>query len=107
MRLNLAPEADTLDERPRLVDLAGDTEGQRRVEMEMRVDERRRDETARGIDLFRRCGLKRRADLGDAPVADRDVDAGAAIRQIGASEDEIRGHAVPLRRALEANGRTA
>ena len=72
-RLQLAPERDAFEQRARLVH-SRQPERQRRVHMEMAIDEGRGDEAARGVDRLARLG-------GDAGL-DRD----------DATDKEIEGH---------------
>ena len=51
--------------------------------MEVRVDERRRDEASGDVDFFRALDLQGRAQRGDAAVADSDVDVAAPVGQGG------------------------
>ena len=72
MRLEFAPERDPFEQRagqvePRLA------ERQRRVHVEVAVDEGRRQETAARVDRLARLGFEPRLDRGDAAGGDRDV----------------------------------
>ena len=66
-RLQLAPDVDALDQRAGLVP-ARPARGERRVEMEVAVDERRRDEACVRVDLLRAVGGERLADPRPASV---------------------------------------
>jgi hypothetical protein len=85
-RLQLAPDVDALDQRAGLVParLAG---RERRIEMQMAVDERRRDEPAVRRDLLRAVGGKRLADRGPALVLGEEVDE-PPVEQAGVADDE-------------------
>ena len=72
-------------ERPQAVE-PGKAEGERRVQVEVRVDEGRRDEPPGGVDLLGRAGRDPGGHLRDAPVQDGDIDAPAAVGQRGVSE---------------------
>ena len=90
-RLELAPERDALEQRAGLVQ-ARQAERERRIHVEMDIDEGRRDEIARrrrwsapasprdGAAPPRRCGRS----------ADGDVEAGAAVGQGRVADDEDR-----------------
>ena len=79
-RLQFAPERDAFEQRAGGVD-ARHAVGQRRVHMEMRIDEGRRDQIAGGIDDAAGRRGQRRLDRGDR-LAAIDADIGlAAIRQ--------------------------
>ena len=86
-RLQLAPDVDALDQRARLVParLAG---CERRVEMEVAVDERSRDEPRFGVELL--CGVdgERLADPRPAAVLGREIDE-PAVEQARVAHDEI------------------
>src|SRR5262245_28447833 len=71
--LQLAPNVDALDQRPRLV-VARPAGGQRRVEVQMTVDERRGRQAALRLDDLRRARIEICADPGEAPVLDPHVD---------------------------------
>src|SRR5262249_4702997 len=70
--LQLAPDMDALDQRPRLV-VARPPGGQRGVEVEMAVDEGRRRQATLGIEDLRRVRIESWADPGEAPVLDPHV----------------------------------
>ena len=85
-RLQLAPDVDALDQRAGLVParLPG---GERRVEMEVAVDERRRDEARLRVDLLRAVGGDRLADARPASVLGEEVDE-PPVEQAGVAHDE-------------------
>ena len=72
-RLQLAPDVDPLDQRARLVP-ARLARRERRVEMEVAVDERRRDEPALGVELSCASTSSVCADARQAAAFDREVD---------------------------------
>src|SRR5260221_14267023 len=57
--------------------------------MEMRVDERRRHQPPVGLDLAGGAGCEPPLQRDDAAVANADIEARAAVRQIGATHDQI------------------
>jgi hypothetical protein len=73
MRLQLAPQRDTFEQGARCVH-ARQAIRQRRVHVEVRVDEWRRDERALRVDLFTCAGNQVRLDGDDAPAFDADID---------------------------------
>ncbi len=99
MRLQLRPELDAFEERAAFVE-AGPAEAEGRIHVEMGIDEGRGDQPAAGVDLPQGGGLDPGRHLGDAPVGDRDILAFAAVREIGASEDEIEHQGILLSFAL-------
>jgi hypothetical protein len=60
--------------------------------VEVAVDKGRRDETPAAVDPLPGDRCERRPQLGDAPVLDADVDAGAAIGEGGVGEKKVEGH---------------
>src|SRR6266540_3806776 len=70
--LQLAPDVDALDQRAGLV-VARPAGGQRRVQVEVAVDQRRGREPALGVDRLRRVGVQAGADPDKAAVLDGDV----------------------------------
>jgi hypothetical protein len=74
-RLALRPGLDALDEGSGFV-VARLADGQDRVEVDVRVDEGRGDEPARGVELPAAVGGEptRRSDRSDAIALDREVD---------------------------------
>ena len=90
-RLELAPQRDAFQQRARRVD-ARQPVRQRRVHVEVRVDERRRHELALRVELGRaaRGGeLHLRRDGGDPPVAHGDVHRRASVGQRRVADDEV------------------
>ena len=87
-RLQFAPERDPFQKRPGPVQ-PRDPEAERRVHVEMRIDEGRRDKPAGRVDLAGRAGLDRRAQLHDSPIPDRDVDPGPPVRQARVPHHDI------------------
>jgi hypothetical protein len=81
-RLELAPQRDALEQRAARVD-ARHPVGERRVDVEMRVDERRRHHEAARVERLRGVRVELRADRGDAAAVAQDVDAGPPVGQRG------------------------
>ena len=80
-RLQLAPERNAFEQRARDVD-ARDAVGERRIHVEMRVDEGRRDEASRRRRRSRPASAgDRRLDGGDRLAVDADI--GGACRRAG------------------------
>ena len=92
-RLQLAPQRDAFEQRARLVE-ARQAERERRVHVEMDVDERRRHEIAGGINDARSLGRDAALDRRDAPVGDRDIEAGAAVGQGRVADDQVEIHVI-------------
>ena len=86
-RLQLAPDVDALDQRAGLVParLAGRERG---VEMEMAVDERRRDEPRFRVELLRAVGGERLADPRPASVLGGEIDE-PPVEQARVAHDEV------------------
>src|SRR6516165_2504487 len=91
MRLQLRPERDALQQRAALVE-PRPAEAQGRIHMEMGIDEGGRHQPAAQIDLPRRLGLEGWLDPRDPAISDGDIVVLAAIRQIGAAQDEVEHH---------------
>ena len=89
--LQLAPERDAFEERAGLVE-ARLAERERRVHMEMGIDERRRDEMAGGVQHRCCASVERGADGGDPSGANDDILAGAAVGQGGVADDQVVAH---------------
>ena len=98
MRLQLRPELDAFQQRAALVE-PRPAEAEGRIHMEMRIDEGRGDQPAADVDLAGGLGLDPGRHLGDAPIGDRDILAFAAVREIGASKDEIEHQRILLKLA--------
>ena len=100
--LQLIPQVDALEEEAGLVGARQSVRQgarQRRIHVEVSVDEGRRDQPVRGVDLLPGLGLQRRLHGNDAPVLHADVHADAPIGQIGAAHDQVHRHVVsPLLR---------
>jgi hypothetical protein len=90
-RLEFAPERDALQERAGLVETR-QAKGERRVHMEVNVDEGRGDEIARRIDDPARLRRNPAFYRGDAALADPDIEARLAVRQGRISHEKIEGH---------------
>ena len=90
-RLQLAPQGDALQQRAALVH-ARQTEGQRRIHVEMAVDERRRNQTAGRIDHA--AGLRRYAgfERDDPAALAGDVDVLAPVGQGRVLDEKVEGH---------------
>jgi hypothetical protein len=98
LRLQLAPQRDALEQRAALVH-ARQAVAQRRVHVEMRIDERRAQQQATGFDHPDAFGRRQVAAQGfDAAGFDQHVDAGAAVGQGGIADQ----HVVSARRGSEA-----
>jgi hypothetical protein len=91
--LQLAPDMDALDQRSRLV-VPRPSGGQRGVEVEVTVDQRRRRQPALRVDRLPRVKIELRADAGEAPVLDRNVHDPVADAHI--SDEEV--HRVTVNR---------
>jgi hypothetical protein len=89
-RLQLSPQRDAFEERAALVH-ARQSVRQRRIHVEVRVDERRREQVAAGVDHFRRGGIDARRHIDDAPARDEHIHAGAAIGQRCVGDQQV-GH---------------
>ena len=100
-RLQLAPQRDAFEQGARLVE-PRQAERQRRVHVEMAVDERRRDQPPLRLDDDARLGGDCGLDRDDAAVARGDVDSAAAVGQVRAADDEVEGHLAPLMSAPAA-----
>src|SRR6516162_10240506 len=103
MRLQLRPERDPLQQRAALVE-PRPAQAQGRIHVEMGIDEGRRHQSAADVDLPRRLGLERRLDRGDPAIGDGDIVVLAAIRQIGAAQDDIEHYLRPPRALARARG---
>ncbi len=57
--------------------------------MEVGVDEGRRHQASRGVDLPRRPGGNCGGDLDDPPVLDPDIEAFPTVGQIGVADDQV------------------
>ncbi len=93
-RLQLAPERDAFEQRAGRVD-ARDAVGERRVHVEMRIDEGRRDEAAGRVHHAARLCLDARLDRRDAVAGDADI-RGPAIGQGAALHDQVEAHLSPF-----------
>ncbi len=98
LRLEFAPERDPFQQRPGDVE-PGQPERQRRVHMEVAVDERRGKKIAARVDRSLRLRADLRLDRGDAAGGDGDVLSLAPVRQRRVADDQVEGHrARPLAR---------
>jgi hypothetical protein len=88
--LAFAPDPDRLQQRAGLV-VAGLAEAERRIEVEMRIDEGRRDEIVAGIELGRTGGGQAGRDGGDPAALHADVEASPAIRQARVADNQVEG----------------
>ena len=89
-RLQLAPKADALEKRSRRID-ARRAVGQRRVHVEMRIDEGRCDKVTGRIDQFARIAAELRRDGGDTIASNADIGR-AAVGQRSTFDDQIEIH---------------
>ena len=89
-----APERDAFEQRPRRVH-PRQAVAQRRIHVEMRVDEGRRDQIARRIDPLPGLGRAEIAQRRDPVAADADV-GHPPVRQGAARDDDIEHHRSPL-----------
>jgi hypothetical protein len=62
--------------------------------MEVRIDERRADQVAGGVDLAHALCCQLRRQRRDAAVQNADVDAGAAIGQRRIADHEVHGDSI-------------
>ena len=99
--LELAPQRDALEQRAALVD-PRQAEAQRRVHVEVAVDERRRDQAAGGVDLARRLGVDAGRHLDDAAAGNGDVLARPAVGQVGVADEQVEHHRSSLRNGLSS-----
>ena len=86
--LQLAPDVDPLDQRPRLVE-ARLARRERRVEVEVAVDERRRDEPAVRVELRVGVEPEARPDPRPAPALGREVDRAVAAGEARVADHEV------------------
>jgi hypothetical protein len=93
-RLQFAPKPDPLQKRAGRVD-ARQAVGERRVHVEMRIDEGRRDEIAGYVDGLPGVGADRRFDRRDPVAGNRDVGC-LPIRQHAALEENVETHLSPF-----------
>jgi hypothetical protein len=70
----------------------GVPERERRVHVEVAVDEGGGDEAARDVELLAASRLDLLADRLDLAVLDQDVDALAAVGEVGPAQDQVRLH---------------
>ena len=103
-RLEFAPERDPFQQGPGDVQ-PGQAERQRRVHMEVAVDERRRQKIAARIDGLLRLRADLRLDRGDASGGDRDVLPLASVRQRRVADDQVEIHRVSSRCVLNPRER--
>ena len=87
-RRELAPDLDALQQGPAPVGPRAPG-AERRVEMEMRIDEGRRHQPVVERHHLARLCLDPGRDLPDAPVPDRDVDADAAVGEVGVADEQV------------------
>ena len=97
-RLQLAPQRDALEQRARLVE-PRQAERQRRIHVEMAVDEGRRHEIALRIDGRARRAVDLRLHLDDAPVLAGDVLPAPAVGKRGVAQQQIE-HDCPRRQRV-------
>lgn len=83
-----APQRDAFEQGARGVQ-ARQAERQRGIHMEVRVDERWRDQPAPRIDLLHALHRKARLDRREATVHDPDVDVSATVGKAGVADDEV------------------
>ena len=93
--LELAPERDAFEQRAGLVE-ARETERERGVHVEMRIDEGRGDEVAIRVQHLPGLGVNGGFDARDPPVGDGDVLPGPSVRQAGVADEEVDRHRVPF-----------
>ena len=93
LRLELVPELDALEQRARAVE-PRQAQGQRRVHVEVAVDEGRGDQPAGHVELVPAARVDLLPDRLDQAVGDQDVVALPAIGQVGAAKDQIGLHGV-------------
>ena len=94
-RFQLAPQRNAFEQRAAGVD-ARQTVGQRGVHVEMRVDERRGQQQALGVDGFVGWHLQAGSDLHNAPVLNADRDVAATIGQGSVGDQQVKHGAIPL-----------
>ena len=90
-RLELAPERDAFEQRARLVE-PRQAERQRRIHVEMAVDEGRRHQPPAASIVRPRLAGDVRLDRGDLAAGAGDVDAGAPVGKGGVLDEEVDGH---------------
>jgi hypothetical protein len=95
LRLQFAPELDAFQQGAGLVQ-PRQAERQRRVHMEMGINERRRNQPSRRVDLLRALRSNPRLCRDDSPILDTDIDSCTAIRQIAAANYQVH-HLSPFR----------
>src|SRR5579862_9040763 len=93
--LELAPDVDALDQRARLVE-SRPAGRERRVEMEMTVDERRGDEPAGRIELDVGNELELGSDARPAAAVGGEIDERVAVERPRVSDHEV-GHRASFR----------
>ncbi len=100
-RLQLSPERNALQQRTRRIQ-PRQAERQRRVHMEMAIDERRRNQLPIGIDHAPRLPLHTRLNSHDLAAGNGDILSLATIGKAGIADDEIerRGNCLWIRRSL-------
>ena len=91
LRLQLVPELDALEQRAGAVQ-ARQAQRQGGVHVEVAVDEGRRHQPARHVELVPAAGVDLLAHRLDQPVGDQDVVALPAVGQVGAAKDQVRLH---------------
>jgi len=90
LRLRLCPALDPFEEGTGLV-VASQPLGQRSIEVAVRLDQWRRDESSGRIDRFQRLAFDPWLDRGDPPVSDRQIDQ-ASIAETAIADDEVIRH---------------
>ncbi len=91
-------ERDAFQQRARRID-ARNAVGQRRIHVEMRVDEGRRDEIPRRIDDASGVGTERRRNRRNGLAGNADVGHGS-VGQGAALDEEVEGHLSPFLSAI-------
>ena len=92
--LELAPYMDALNERAGLVE-PGSTRRERRIEMEVAVDQRRADQAAPGIDGRDAIGRQIGTDAGPPAVPGQQIDQPIVTIDAGVGDEQVAGVHVP------------
>jgi len=93
-RLELAPEGDAFEQRAALVD-AWQAVAERRVHVEVRVAERRREQLAASVQRLVRGRLQAGRHFDNAAVQHRHAHVGAAIGQVGVGDQQVQHRGSP------------
>ena len=91
--LEITPERNALQEGARCVD-ARRAIAERRIHVEVRVDEGARDQLSRGIHNLAGFGVDRRFDGSDLPVRDCDI-GNSTIGKRSSLDQDVEGHVRP------------